>query len=310
MSGVEADEKLQAGREKLKTGSRASILAAVADFEAAAALGSGAAHAHLAGLLAAGVSAAADWDRSILLLARGADLGFAPAHEELRILARTPQALSPEALRARIDIRALVAPRPIATVRPAPRLRVASALFSPDECGWIIARARDRLARATVYANATAANVVVDERSNREAVFGPGDLDVTTTLLRARLANTIRAPSHLFEPAIVLHYAVGQQFAPHFDFLDPATPGHAADLAQRGQRVATALVYLNDGFEGGETDFPALGWKFRGRPGDLLVFDNVDHAGTIDRRTLHAGSPPTAGEKWLLSQWIRNRPQG
>jgi len=25
--------------------------------------------------------------------------------------------------------------------------------------------------------------------------------------------------------------------------------------------------------------------------------------------TLHTGLPPTRGEKWLLSQWMRERPQ-
>jgi prolyl 4-hydroxylase len=29
--------------------------------------------------------------------------------------------------------------------------------------------------------------------------------------------------------------------------------------------------------------------------------------GSIDRRTRHAGLPPTRGEKWLLSQWLRGR---
>ena len=35
---------------------------------------------------------------------------------------------------------------------------------------------------------------------------------------------------------------------------------------------------------------------------------NVDAEGTPDPRTLHAGLPPTAGEKWVLSQWVRTRP--
>ena len=37
------------------------------------------------------------------------------------------------------------------------------------------------------------------------------------------------------------------------------------------------------------------------------MFFNVDAAGQPDRRTLHAGLPPSAGEKWLLSQWFRDR---
>jgi hypothetical protein len=60
--------------------------------------------------------------------------------------------------------------------------------------------------------------------------------------------------------------------------------------------------------EGGETDFPRLGIRHRGRKGDGLMFRNVDAEGRGDYRTLHAGLPPTQGEKWLVSLWIRDRP--
>jgi prolyl 4-hydroxylase len=71
--------------------------------------------------------------------------------------------------------------------------------------------------------------------------------------------------------------------------------------------VFTVLVYLNDDLEGGETEFLQLGLRHRGRKGDALMFRNVDAEGQPDRRTLHAGRPPTQGEKWLLSVWIRDR---
>jgi len=80
-------------------------------------------------------------------------------------------------------------------------------------------------------------------------------------------------------------------------------------LQRGGQRVATFLVYLNDGYEGGETSFPRLDYRFKGATGDALVFANVEPNGAPDPRTMHAGTPTTRGEKWLLSQWIRDRPQ-
>lgn len=42
------------------------------------------------------------------------------------------------------------------------------------------------------------------------------------------------------------------------------------------------------------------------QPGEQ--FSNTDPAGAPDYATLHAGLPPTTGEKWLLSQWIRSKP--
>ena len=109
------------------------------------------------------------------------------------------------------------------------------------------------------------------------------------------------------ESTAVLHYEPGEEFLPHFDFLDVNLPGPAKDVAGRGQRVLTFLIALNDDYEGGQTEFPEIGKRWKGRKGSGLFFWNVEPDGTPDRLTRHAGLPPTRGEKWLLSQWIRGR---
>jgi prolyl 4-hydroxylase len=71
--------------------------------------------------------------------------------------------------------------------------------------------------------------------------------------------------------------------------------------------VLTFLICLNEEFTGGETEFPHLRWRFRGRRGDALWFVNITPDFAPDPRTLHAGLPPRSGEKWMFSQWIRGR---
>ena len=71
--------------------------------------------------------------------------------------------------------------------------------------------------------------------------------------------------------------------------------------------MGTFLLYLNDGYEGGETDFPSAGLSFKASTGDALFFANVTREGRPDPLGLHAGRPPLSGEKWILSQWIRDR---
>jgi hypothetical protein len=39
-----------------------------------------------------------------------------------------------------------------------------------------------------------------------------------------------------------------------------------------------------------------------------VFFWNVSPAGAVERALLHAGRAPTRGEKWLFSQWVRERP--
>jgi len=46
---------------------------------------------------------------------------------------------------------------------------------------------------------------------------------------------------------------------------------------------------------------------FRANEGDALFLANVTRDGQPDLKTLHAGLPPTSGEKWVFSQWIRGQ---
>ena len=144
-------------------------------------------------------------------------------------------------------------------------------------------------------------------RSNRDASFNMAQSDLVLVQLQARIAALMALDVQEMEPAMVLHYAPGQYFAPHCDGLDPSLVPQAREIARNGQRVATLLIYLNDDYQDGDTDFPDLGWRFKGARGDALWFWNVDGAGRLDPRTRHAGLPPSGGDEWLSSQWIRQR---
>jgi prolyl 4-hydroxylase len=115
--------------------------------------------------------------------------------------------------------------------------------------------------------------------------------------LNQRIAAATATAAAQGEPLQVLRYDVGQEFRPHSDALshDP------------NQRVLTTLVYLNQGYEGGETAFVQTGLAFRGAPGEALIFRNVDARGRPDPRATHAGLPVRRGVKFLASRWIRAR---
>lgn len=106
-----------------------------------------------------------------------------------------------------------------------------------------------------------------------------------------------------------MHYGPGQTYKPHFDSFDPGSPFITEDPDNFGQRTTTVLVYLTERFEGGHTAFPRLNWRFRGRTGDALFWRNLLPDGSRDEATLHGGLPPTSGEKWIISQWVRDQPQ-
>ena len=180
--------------------------------------------------------------------------------------------------------------------------------FTEDEADYVISAGEAFLAKATV--NDESLGQIEDEsRTNSFANFYFLESDVVLASLNARLVKFAGAKGKGGDPLSLLHYQVGQSYAPHYDFFDPVFPAHVAPLEEGGQRTQTMLVYLNDDYEGGETDFPEVGFRYRGCKGDLLLFHNVDSQGVPDRDTLHTGRAPTSGEKWLLSKWIRKEGQ-
>lgn len=268
-------------------------------------------------LIGMGAQSLNDWTRALEYLQQAAEGGWVPAQQQLAVLgnmglAEDARAANPPPdvwgrLRRSVDVAAWFQLPPLQQTLDAPRIELRDAFLPPRICAWLIARARGGLERSRVFA-ASGAATIDRSRSNSAFEFNLLNTDLVLLLTRARIARATGFHPQSLEQTNVLHYATGQEFRRHYDFLDPALPGHAPDLQRFGQRVATFLVYLNEDYSGAATEFGLLDKQYRCPTGGALYFHNVDSATAPDRRTLHAGLPPTAGEKWLLSQWIRGRP--
>ena len=282
----------------------------------AARRGSGEAAARVSVLAGGGFYGPQSWEVALDFLQRAAELNWAPAQDQLRLLGDgatlqgAPLAEVWSRLRQSIDLAYwTTAPAGIAH-NAEPLIRSVANLVPAEVCDWIIAQSTPRLVRAEVHDPETGQAIMGDTRTNRVANFGLMDTSLVNLLVQARIAAATGAPTVMMEAFAVLHYAIGEEASEHFDYLDPAIPAYAAQIAQMGQRVATCLLYLNDGYAGGQTAFPKLDFEHHGRRGEALIFFSVDAAGAPDPKALHAGRPPVTGEKWVLSQFIRNKPRG
>lgn len=159
-------------------------------------------------------------------------------------------------------------------------------LLSADECLAIVARMD---AAGTAPAPITTAAGFVhrpDIRNNTRVIFD--DLDLAAALY-PRLAPHVPARMKgmhacgLNERFRCYRYEPGQRFAPHYDGCFARTP--------RERSWLTFMVYLNDGFTGGETDFPLHRQKIVPRRGTALLFQHA---------LLHEGCTVTAGVKYAL----------
>jgi len=207
-----------------------------------------------------------------------------------------------------VDFQPLLVGPAVTTQRHDPSLLTAPRVLPVAFCEYLMGIAAPLLQRAEVN-DALGEARVHQMRTNSHAQFGLTNTDVIGVLAARRVSQVIGEPFENQEDTMILRYRPGEAYEEHYDFVDPRVAQFQRELALRGQRIATVLIYLNDEYTGGETDFPVLGWRYRGSPGDALAFRNVTAAGLPDVRTLHAGRPPAGGEKWLLSKWIRDRRQ-
>ena len=199
---------------------------------------------------------------------------------------------------------------PPANVRSAePRVSAFADFVRPEFCQYLISLCGDRLVPAKVYDPVNRQDIVVADRNNTIATFDTDTVELAHVLLQTRMGAACGLSERLMEAPSVLHYSPGQEIRDHYDFVDPkSTADYAGEIARNGQRVITFLVYLNDDYEGGETAFPTLGFVHKGRCGEGLYFVNALRDLSPDLRMLHAGRPPTGGEKWIVSQFVRSRP--
>jgi hypothetical protein len=301
----------------LRGGAPADLKRGIEALEAAIAAGEPDASCLLAAFTADGIGVPQSWEGAFDLLLNAALAGSAAARGQLAVLAGgaageagmldAPDSRQWRRLRDSIRLADWITPCEKRVLSQIPRVVAIERFLPPKACDWLIERARARLEPALLYGDESAAPRKLAFRTNSAFEINVLDLDMVVLMVKARIAATIGVPTGFLEPAQILHYDVGEAFAPHRDYLDPSAPGQAADFARRGQRMVTFLVYLNDDFDGGETDFPVLALAHKGRAGGALYFGNLDRNGVPDPRTLHAGTPPTRGEKWLLSQWVRDR---
>lgn len=180
-------------------------------------------------------------------------------------------------------------------VAEAPRITRFDRFLTREECAHIARAAAELMEPATVVDPVTRRLIAHPIRNSDNAVIGPARENLVIRAINHRIAAASATDVSAGEALTVLRYAPGQQYRPHMD----ALPGEA------NQRVKTFLVYLNDGYTGGETHFLASDTRIAPRAGDAILFDNVDATGAPDPTTRHAGLPVQAGMKWLATRWIR-----
>jgi prolyl 4-hydroxylase len=253
----------------------------------AAAAGSASAAAVHRAFVANGTGAPRDWTAALQLLVEAAPHD-PEASEDLAII--QAMALLPNGNP--------VAPFAFEQLSTSPDAKALRGLFTPQECDFLMHRSGPRMQPALVVDPQTGEQVPNPVRTSYSTMYPLMAESPAIHALNRRLAAASGTSVEQGEPLQVLRYTPGQEYRPHLD----------AIANTDNQRILTFLVYLNDDFEGGETEFLTSRLKFKGTKGDGLLFRNAAASAQPDPSSRHAGLPVTAGEKYLASRWIRERP--
>jgi prolyl 4-hydroxylase len=190
-----------------------------------------------------------------------------------------------------------------------PQIIVFNNVLSHDECDELIDRSRSKLKRSTTVNPITGELDVIERRTSEGTYFDRCEDEFITRIDR-RVARLMNWPLENGEGLQILHYGVGGEYKPHFDFFPPDEKGSLTHVAMGGQRVSTMVMYLNDVEDGGETVFPEIGLSVSPQKGAAVYFAYCNTRSQVDPLTLHGGAPVVAGAKWIMTKWMRQRAYG
>ena len=174
-----------------------------------------------------------------------------------------------------------------------PDARLFPKLLTEAECAYLISVAQPNYQPSMVYDDQAVLVRDPIRTSDGSAIHWAIE-DPAIHAINRRVAVATKTPYENGETLQSLRYSPGQEYRPHFDYVEGDN-----------RRLWTALIYLNEDYEGGETEFVQTGLKVRGTTGDVLVFGNAGPDGESDPLAEHAGLPVTRGVKYLATRWIR-----
>jgi hypothetical protein len=168
----------------------------------------------------------------------------------------------------------------------APLVFTVAGVMGAAECQEAIARTEQIGFDAAPITTAAGFVMRPDIRNNERVMFD--DVALAAELfgrIRSALPERLsgRRPVGVNERFRCYRYEPGQRFAPHYDGSYERSGTERSEL--------TFMVYLNDGFTGGQTAFHDFDVEVAPRPGLALLFQH---------RLLHEGCAVRSGVKYVL----------
>lgn len=177
-------------------------------------------------------------------------------------------------------------------------------MLTNEECQHFIDISKDHLQRALVSENN--GGVVSNGRTGSNTWI-LHDHDEITFNVANRISKIVNIPLENAEKFQIIYYGVNEEYRKHYDGWDHnGSEKTLRCIKYGGQRIKTALCYLNDVVKGGGTRMTKLEKTIEAEKGKLLIFDNTYKDSNIKHPlSEHAGLPVEEGEKFAFNLWFR-----
>lgn len=172
-------------------------------------------------------------------------------------------------------------------------------LLTGEECDTLIQHCITSNAMVNSEVVSKNGNMVVDTHRKSKTVW----LEDTEHNVAMKMANKSTAltkyPRTYQEKLQIVCYEPGGKFDAHYD------NDYNTDVSTR---CATLLVYLNDDYDGGETDFVKIGVSIKPKKGKGILFWSLDEKNQLIKNSMHCGNKVINGKKWICTKWTRIHP--
>lgn len=141
-------------------------------------------------------------------------------------------------------------------------------------------------------------DVIKSEGLNSERIYTRKIHDTATGICDELFGSVI--PKHYgtkiewYEHPHIIRYRKGGRYVPHADA--DARKDDQSEWFRNVERDFSAIIYFNEGYEGGCLFFPDYNYRLQPKPGMLACFPS-------DHRYIHTAEPVTSGVRYAFVTW-------
>ena len=177
-----------------------------------------------------------------------------------------------------------------------------TSFISDADCEYIIKTATPLFSESQLVSGGT------ENVRKSETAWLPKDDHIVEKIIR-KTCELTNIPFEHAEKLQVVKYQPGGFYNAHYDASCDDKKECVEFEKNGGQRIVTLIIYLNDDYEGGHTDFPNLNKQYKLKKGSALRFYSLEKNGNqCHPLSLHSGTPVQSGEKYIANVWLREKP--